>query len=117
MENILKSKDIVRKAWEISGLSQCDFAKLIKKSQPMLSKYISGAAQPPSDIIILCMNKCGLLESEEISANALAQRIRTELAGKEYSRTRSAISQLIDSVSEHNVVKPLNALHGITNLG
>lgn len=102
MENQLQPKDIVRVAWQISGISQVKFAKLLNKSQPMLSKYISGAVLPPSDILILCMNKCGLLGHADISSTALAERVRLELAGAAYTGTRVAISQILDSISGHN---------------
>jgi len=98
----MKAKDIVKAAWSQSGLSQQDFAKEIKKSQPMLSKYISGDAAPPADIIILCMNKCGYQLKHEVSADDLANRIRVELANDAFADTRTAINQILDSIAEHN---------------
>ena len=108
MDNELEPKDIVKAAWKNSGLSQAKFAKLIQKSQPMLSKYITGAVPPPAGILILCMNKCGLLESTDVSAHALAKRVQSELAGIEYSGARVAINQIIDSISAHNIATSLN---------
>lgn len=108
MKNQLQPKDIVKAAWQASAISQTNFAKLLNKSQPMLSKYISGTVLPPSDVLILCMNKCGLLESTDISASMLAKRVRLELAGIEYSGTRVAISQILDSISGHNGTTSIN---------
>jgi len=102
MINQLQPKDIVKAAWKISGSSQEVFAKSINKSQPMLSKYISGAVLPPSDILIHCMNKCGLLEQIDISAAVLAERVRVELADVAYSGARAAINQILDSISLHS---------------
>ncbi|HZG18628.1 MAG TPA: helix-turn-helix transcriptional regulator [Herbaspirillum sp.] len=98
----MKAKDIITTAWKQSGLSQQDFAKEIKKSQPMLSKYMSGSASPPADIIILCMNKCGLQLKHEISASELANRILVELADNAFSETRSAINQILNSIAQQN---------------
>ncbi|WP_164557922.1 helix-turn-helix transcriptional regulator [Massilia atriviolacea] len=98
----MKPKDIVKIALQNSGLSQEDFAKLLGKSQPMLSKYISGRAIPPTDVIILCMNRCGFQLSLEISASALADRIRTDFSGTAFADVRAAINQILDSISGPN---------------
>ncbi len=108
MNNQLQPKDIVKAAWKASGISQSNFAKSLNKSQPMLSKYISGMVLPPSDVLILCMNKCGLLEANDISASMLAKRVRLELAGVASSRTRVAISQILDSISAHSGETSIN---------
>jgi len=102
MDSQLLPKDIVKAAWQVSGVSQVKFAAFINKSQPMLSKYISGAVLPPADVLILCMNKCGLLGLAEVSAATLAQRVRLELDGAAYAGTRVAINQILDSISGHN---------------
>jgi transcriptional regulator with XRE-family HTH domain len=98
----MEPKDIVRAAWRASGLSQVKFARLIRKSQPMLSKYMSGAAIPPSDILILCMNRCGLLQQPDISAAVLAERIVRELSGASFAGTRTAIGHILDSIARGN---------------
>jgi hypothetical protein len=98
----MEPKDIVRAAWHTSGLSQVKFARLLNKSQPMLSKYMSGAAIPPSDVIILCMNKCGLLQQPDIPAAVLAERIVRELSGAAFAGTRTAIGHILDSISRGN---------------
>ena len=95
----MEPKDIILVAWQKSGLSQQAFARMLDKSQPMLSKYISGAAVPPSDILILCMNRCGLLQESEISAAALAERIVRELSGAAHAGTRNAINHILDSIA------------------
>lgn len=98
----MEPKDIIRVAWQNSGLSQDKFAILLNKSQPMLSKYISGSATPPADVIILCMNKCGFRLNPGISATALSARILKELSGDAYADTRVTISQILDSVAGHS---------------
>lgn len=101
-QDIMEPKDIVRAAWQDSGLSQVNFARLLNKSQPMLSKYMSGVATPPSDIIILCMNKCGLLQQPDIPAAVLAERIVRELSGAAFADSRAAIGHILDSISRAN---------------
>lgn len=98
----MEPKDIITAAWRNSGLSQVKFALLIGKSQPMLSKYMSGFAIPPSDVLILCMNKCGMIEQRDVSAQKLADRIVKELSGATYAGARTAINQIIDSISRGN---------------
>lgn len=95
----MEPKEIVNAAWQASGMSQVKFAKILNKSQPMLSKYLSGTAIPPAEVIILCMNKCGLLQPREISAARLAERIERELSGSTFAGTRAAISQILDSIA------------------
>jgi transcriptional regulator with XRE-family HTH domain len=96
----MEPKDIVRAAWKRSGLSQAQFSRLLNKSQPMLSKYMSGTAIPPSDIIILCMNKYGLFQLPDIPAPVLAERITQELSGAAFASTRVALSYILDSISK-----------------
>lgn len=98
----MEPKDIVLAAWRASGLSQVEFARLLNKSQPMLSKYMSGAAIPPSDTIILCMNKCGLFRQPDIPATVLAERIVRELSGAAFADTRIAIDHILDSILKGN---------------
>lgn len=98
----MEPKDIVRAAWHSSGLSQANFARLLNKSQPMLSKYMSGSAIPPSDTLILCMNKCGVLRQVDVPAAVLAERIVRELSGTAFAGTRIAISHILDSVLKGN---------------
>ena len=95
----MEPKDIVRTAWKSSALSQEKFAALLKKSQPMLSKYISGTAVPPADVIILCMNKCGFRLNPGISAVTLSERILKELSGDAFAEARVAINQILDSIA------------------
>ena len=95
----MEPKEIVKAAWHASGMSQVRFAKLLNKSQPMLSKYLSGGATPPAEVIILCMNSCGLLQTPEISASMLAKRIERELSGPSFASTRAAINQILDSIA------------------
>lgn len=98
----MSPKDIVRTAWQNSGVSQEKFAVILNKSQPMLSKYISGAAVPPADVIILCMNKCGFKLRPDVSAATLSERILKELADDSFSDARVAINQILDSMAGHS---------------
>lgn len=95
----MEPKEIVEAAWQASKMSQVRFARLLNKSQPMLSKYLSGHAVPPADVIILCMNRCGLLRPKEVSAAMLADRIVRELSGSAFAGTRIAINQILDSIA------------------
>ena len=95
----MEARDIVEAAWQSSGLSQREFARLIGKSQPMLSKYISGMATPPANILILCMNQIGLLQQRDVSAKRLADRIVRELSGASHAGARQAISHILDSLA------------------
>jgi transcriptional regulator with XRE-family HTH domain len=97
----MEPKDIVRAAWKRSGLSQAQFARLLNKSQPMLSKYMSGTAIPPSDIVIVCMNKYELFQIPDIPAGVLAERIIEELSGTAFASTRVALSYILDSISKN----------------
>lgn len=65
----------------------------------MLSKYLSGGAIPPAEVIILCMNRNGMLQPPEISASMLAERIERDLSGSAFAGTRAAINQILDSIT------------------
>lgn len=111
----MEAKDIVRAAWQASRLSQANFAQLLNKSQPMLSKYMSGAVLPPSDVLILCMNKCGLFQQPDISAIVLAERIVQELSEPAFSSTRNAIAHILDCILKGNdTIDASKRCHGQT---
>ena len=68
----MKLNEIVKNTRKYLGITQCEFANTINKSQMMISKYESGAVPPASDIIIHCMNILDKKEAlEELKVNKL----------------------------------------------
>lgn len=86
-----------------NGRSQKEFATLLGVKQSSVSRYESGRANPPVSIIEQCMHLVHMRELPETpTADELAERVRTELAGPGYDQVRSALHRLMDAfVAEH----------------
>jgi transcriptional regulator with XRE-family HTH domain len=61
---------LVRSARQKTGLSQEVFARVIGRSQAVVSKYESGKVSPPGGVIIHCMN---IMKPSEPAPNVAVQ--------------------------------------------
>jgi predicted transcriptional regulator len=68
------------------GLSQGEFAKIIERSQGIVSKYESGKVKPPADVIMHCMHN---LES---SRTARSENVQS--SDPRWQAVSSALHQL-----------------------
>ena len=90
-----------------NGMKQKDFAQIIEKSQAMVSKYEKGTADPPSSVIIHCMNI--ILERENqrktqpvVSLEELIERVQTILGPENQAKARKIIMSFLDSIAVSN---------------
>lgn len=97
-----RTKEIIYLARKHKGLSQKDFSRTINKSQSMISKYESGKAIPPGNILILCQE---ILEDAEgnydpareyCDIEELIQMIRSQANGEKQTKLRQTLKQIIE---------------------
>ena len=86
-----------------NDLNQKNFADVLGVKQSSVSRYESGKASPPINVIEHCMRLVhtqGIAEAP--TAEDLADRVRTGLADPGLDQVRFALSRLIDAfVTEH----------------
>ena len=90
--------DLVRSARAHMGKTQAEFARDMGSKQSLVSKYERGRIDPPAALIIRCMT---ILESpveETISADALADMVRTKLAGPRNATARTTFAALVSGL-------------------
>jgi transcriptional regulator with XRE-family HTH domain len=97
-----ETKEIIYLARNRKGLSQKDFSRIINKSQAMISKYESGKAIPPGNILVLCqemLNETDINSSTDsisIDIEELIQMLRSKAAGEKQTKLRQTIRQIIE---------------------
>jgi transcriptional regulator with XRE-family HTH domain len=86
-----------------NGRSQKNFADLLGVKQSSVSRYESGKANPPVNVIDHCMRLVHInSEDKSPSAEQLAERVRVTLADPDLSQVRSALFHLVDAfASDH----------------
>ena len=97
-----KVQTIIRKARGES--SQLEFAVRLGKTQGLISKYERGLVSPPAETLDQCMDILQMNTQDDISAEALAMKIKKKLQSPDSSEIRHAISVLVDSANPCNVV-------------
>lgn len=92
--------EIVLSARKKVEATQMEFANLLGTTQSQISKYESGQVDPPSMLIIQCMNIMGysLLPVPDISSDMLVKLVRTKLGSPERAEARKAVAILISSL-------------------
>lgn len=87
-------------AREMLGMTQTQFAAKFSLGQTSISKYERGDEDPPARVIEECMS---IIESNQkkpaLTANDIAHRVRTEIAGPEFAPLRKAFAYMLDTVS------------------
>ncbi len=96
-----------------NGRSQKEFSVLLGVKQSSVSRYESGKASPPINVIEHCMRLVHTAGSDESpTAEQLADRVRVALADPDLGLVRSALSRLVDAfASEHALIRTAGALH------
>lgn len=97
-----KLPDIIRAAR--GQQSQADFAKKIKKTQSLVSKYERGVASPPKAVVEYCLRK--VLPTDSVvspcDSSALAEKLKTEFSGPKFDSFREYLGSLLDAASEQH---------------
>lgn len=94
---IISISDLIKKAR--GGRSQQEFAHELGVSQSMLCRYENGEANPKTEVIERCMRVMHIVELEQaLSADELAEKIRTRLSSEDKAPLRIALSKLIDGL-------------------
>ncbi|WP_082266575.1 helix-turn-helix domain-containing protein [Burkholderia pseudomallei] len=93
---------VVRDARQRKGLTQYEFAKELKSTQSLISKYEAGKIDPPSDLIIQCMNIICNPIVLNVSEAALVKLIRANLHGPQNAAARSTIAAIVERLSQTN---------------
>lgn len=88
-------REIVRASRSRLGLTQKDFAKRLRSRQSLISKYESGAVDPPATLIIHCMNILNADTAPWISEDDLARLVKDELRGDKMGSVRFAVARVI----------------------
>lgn len=96
-----------------NGRSQKDFAALLGVKQSSVSRYESGKASPPINVIEHCMRLVHTASSNAPpTAEQLADRVRVALADPDLGQVRSALSRLVDAfASEHALTRTAGTAH------
>jgi hypothetical protein len=95
-----KIQSIIREAR--GDRNQAEFGKFIGKSQGLVSKYESGAVNPPADVLETCMDilvmNNGADVVTDISIDNLTKRVRAELKAPQFAYARRTIASLLDGL-------------------
>ncbi|WP_354521627.1 helix-turn-helix domain-containing protein [Lysobacter enzymogenes] len=95
----LPPADLVRRAREAEQLSQRDFGALFGKSQGVVSRYESGAVDPPAEILMHCMHI--LAPSNAPAASSLEPAITgVRLALENLGRALDALQRVVISAGD-----------------
>lgn len=82
-----------------NDLNQAEFARMLGVKQSTVSRYERGRASPPTKIVDRCMHLMNEgAAGGELSAEALAERIRVGLAAPGLADVRRAIASVLDAV-------------------
>jgi transcriptional regulator with XRE-family HTH domain len=92
---------IVLNARKAKGLSQADFGEMIERGQSLVSKYERSLVEPPGSVVMKCMNiLCeGPVTGRVASSTEVASLVAIRLAAPQFSKLRTALVDLIESVS------------------
>lgn len=81
--------------------SQADFAKKIKKTQSLVSKYERGVASPPKTVVEYCLRK--MIPTNEAASpydsSTLAEKLKSEFSGSKFDGLREYLGGLLDAAS------------------
>lgn len=88
--------EIIKKAR--NGRTQVEFADILSISQSVLSRYESGKANPPIEIIEYCMRLVHISDQPP-SADELADKVKSRLNNDNFVQVRLALAQIIDNLS------------------
>ncbi|MDG0831264.1 hypothetical protein [Roseateles saccharophilus] len=75
-----------------------EFALATKSRQSLISKYERGLVDPPSTLVMQCMNILNPKNAAAVSEDSLVKLIRERLAGLEHAAARAAIASLIEGI-------------------
>jgi transcriptional regulator with XRE-family HTH domain len=90
--------------------TQAQFARILGVKQDVLCKYEKGRTNPPVSVIEHCMREVQKADNKgPPSANALAERVRTELAAANYGALRAAIASFLDAAGLNDRRRPTKA--------
>jgi transcriptional regulator with XRE-family HTH domain len=99
----MQIKEIIYSARISKGLNQKEFSRLIHKSQAMISKYESGAAIPPGNILKTCLDMVHKESGKEENllehtpeVDELIQLIRKQASDPKQVKLRQTIRLLLD---------------------
>jgi len=93
---LLNEPEIVNLAMKRTKLNQAKFSKLIGKSQGQVSKYLSGASKPTSEVYIHCMNI--ISKNPEINSNYLDLLFEvSKLEEEQHNDIRAALLGIINA--------------------
>src|SRR6185369_8574024 len=91
-----QSGDIVKKARNICGLTQKDFARLLGRAQGEISKYERNLVDPPGSIIIHMMNIIdGREEQFAPSVDKIIVKLQDGFNSPKHAKARSQIMGII----------------------
>lgn len=91
-----KVQNIIRDAR--GDRNQSDFARLLGKSQGLVSKYERGIVNPPADVLEKCMDILQMHNGGDVNTETLAKRVRSELSAPEMAYARKTIAALLDGL-------------------
>jgi len=90
-----------------NGLSQKEFAQTLGVRQSTVSRYERGKANPPVRVIEQCMRLVHTNDAVNApTADALAAKIRTELADSNMADIRCALTKLVDHLAQEHAQSP-----------
>lgn len=92
--------NLVKMARHQMKMTQEEFATLVGKTQPLISKYEIGVVTPPSDVILKCIQiEDELTKKNNVSVSDLMSWIETKLSGDMNLKKRIMLSEIIESIT------------------
>lgn len=93
-----EAANLVRLARLKLDMNQAQFAKVVSRSQTLVSKYERGKVLPPSDVVLQCMHIVhGSVSSRiAVSIEAIVERLKHIGNDPAYSPALLAIATLLD---------------------
>lgn len=85
---------IVLRARQEAGETQRQFAVRLGSAQSLICKYERGDVSPPAEVLIQCMNLLRI-GTPDVSAEDLADLVKTRLIGARMAPARQAVAHLI----------------------
>ena len=94
-----------------NGQSQKQFASLLGVKQSSVSRYESGKASPPINVIEQCMRLVHTVGPDDApTAEQLADRVRIALADPDMRQVRAAVFINIDAVPARSASRPIRPM-------
>lgn len=105
--SVALASGIVKKARQKRGVTQVEFAKGLGKTQGEVSKYERGIVDPPSHIIIQCMNilEGGIAEMPTPSVANIIEKLTDGFDAPNYAMARALIMGII--MNEESKARPV----------